>query len=68
MSQTSTSNKPTLPNVIDLNNKRIVNSNSEVRLENFVEILKDIKLFFHQQSNLNSLIANNIGYILDKIK
>ena len=41
--------------------------NSELRLENFVEILKDIKLFFHQQSNLSSLIAYNIGYIIDKI-
>ena len=67
MSPISPSNEPTLPNVIDLNNNHIANLNSEVRLENFVKILNDIKLFFHQQSNLNSLIACNIGYISDEI-
>ena len=54
-------------NGVNLGNNPINNSKSEVRIGSIVNILKDIKLFFHQQSNLNSLIAYNIGYIIDVI-
>ena len=55
-----------IPQLFELN-QMVKKDNKCFKYEKIVKILNDIKLFFHQQLNLNRLIAYNIGYISDEI-